>query len=224
MAKMKMSSSGGSFQDPAIGTYAALCVRVIDLGTQENEYEGKKSQRRQLMLGFELHGEAVDTNGCGYMVGDDGKIDPKKPFMVSAWLTASFHEEATLRKFMESWRGQPYSDEQISEFENEGFDWGLMLGVPCMVQMAPNKNGKIKIKNLTKLHKNIDKPVMVNKPIVLMLDEFEQEAFDALPQGIRDIIGKSPEFKGMNGMAIDKAMAEVAPASNEPPFDDEIPF
>lgn len=70
------------------------------------------------------------------MTGENGKPDPTKPFLVSAWLTASFHEEATLRKCMESWRGAPYTDNQISEFEIEGFDWSLMLGVPCMVQMG----------------------------------------------------------------------------------------
>jgi hypothetical protein len=223
MAKMKMSSSGGSFQDPVAGTYAGVCVRVIDLGTQENEYEGKKTSRRQIMLGFELHGDAVDTDGCGYMTGDNGQPDPSKPFLISAWLTASFHEEATLRKYMESWRNLPYTEQQISEFETDGFDWSLMLGVPCMAQMAANKKGKIKLANITKLQKNIERPVPVNKEIVLILDEFDQVAFDALPQGIRDIIAKSPEYKALNSGVIAKAEAAV---NEMAPFDDDqtIPF
>lgn len=54
-----------------------------------------------------------------------------------------------------------------------------------------------------------------------MLDEYNHDAFEALPQGIRDIIGKSPEFKNLNGMAIDTALAG---ANATQPFDDEIPF
>lgn len=218
---MKMTASGGSFQEPLAGTYAGVCVRVIDLGTQEQEFEGKKTSKRQLMLGFELHGDSMDSDGCGYMTDEHGATDPTKPFLVSAWLTASFHEEATLRKYMESWRGAPYTEQQISDFETDGFDWSLMLGVPCMVQMAPNKNGKIRIKNISKLQKNISKPDNVNPFIVFMLDEYEQKAFDAVPQGIRDVIAKSPEFKALNGNAIDKALEG---ANTSQPFDDEIPF
>lgn len=78
--------------------------------------------------------------------------------------------------------------------------------------------------NVTKLHKNIDKPVMVNEPIVLILDDYDHDAFAALPQGIRDIIGKSPEFKQLNRVAIEKAVSQTPAASNDAPFDDEIPF
>lgn len=61
----------------------------------------------------------------------------------------------------------------------------------------------------------------MNKPVAFMLDEYNHDAFEALPQGIRDIIGKSPEFKNLNGMAIDTALAG---ANATQPFDDEIPF
>lgn len=221
---MKISSSAGAFQDPAAGTYAGVCVRVIDLGTQENEYEGKKSLKRQLMLGFELHGESVDTEGNGYMLGDDGKPDPKKPFLVSAWLTASFHEEATLRKYMESWRGAAYSEEQITEFEHVGFDWSLMLNQPCMVKMETNAKGKVRIKGISKLQKNLVKPVAVNQPVVFILDEFDPQVFEALPVGVRDIIAKSPEWKALNGLLPQGAATQSDAAASDAPFDDDIPF
>lgn len=223
MAKMKMTSSGGTFQDPQAGTFAGVCVRVIDLGTQEQEWEGVKSNKRQLMLGCELHGDSVDSDASGYMTDELGQIDPAKPFLVSAWLTASFHEEATLRKYMESWRGAPYTEQQIAEFEADGFDWALMLGVPCMVKMGLNKKGKVKIQGINRLQKNLTAPVPVNKPIAFSLDEYDQAAFDALPQGIRDIIMKSPEWKELNGAPT--TLAAAAKAINEgAPFDDEIPF
>lgn len=221
---MKMTSSAGSFQDPVAGTYPGVCIGVIDLGTQEGEYDGKKTLKRQLMLRFELHGEAVDSDGNGYMTDENGKLDPMKPFVVSAWLTASFHEEATLRKYMESWRGAPYTQDQITDFEHEGFDWSLMLGVGCMVQMGLNKKGKVKIQGVTKLQKNIDKPLSVNPHIVVILDDFDKTQYDLLPQGIRDIIAKSPEWKELNGTSAPQP-GKATVISDEAPFDDQdIPF
>ncbi|MBY3536003.1 hypothetical protein HFN68_24260 [Rhizobium laguerreae] len=127
--------------------------------------------------------------------------------MVSAWLTASFHEEATLRKYMESWRGAPYTEQQISEFETDGFDWSLMLGMPCMVQMGLNKKGKVKIQNITKLQKNIERPASVNQHIVLILDEYDQKAF---------------KWRELNSQPAPATAAKII--STDAPFDDEIPF
>ncbi|MBY5728509.1 phage replication initiation protein, NGO0469 family [Rhizobium leguminosarum] len=141
------------------------------------------------------------------MVGDNDQPDPIKPFMVSAWLTASFHEEATLRKYMESWRGAPYTEQQISEFETDGFDWSLMLGVPCMVQMGLNKKGKVKIQNITKLQKNIERAASVNQHIVLILDEYDQKAF---------------EWRELNNQPAPATAAKII--STDAPFGDEIPF
>jgi hypothetical protein len=222
MAKMKISSSAGAFQEPEIGTYPGVCVRFIDLGTQTNEYEGKKSSKRQVMLQFELHGESLTSDASAYMLNEQGQPDPLKPFLVGAWLTASFHEEATLRKYMENWRGVPYTDEQIAKFETEGFDWNLMLGVPCMIKMAPNTKGKIKIQSVDKLQKNLSTPIHVNEMYALTLDEFEPAIFEKLSDGLKDIIRKSPEWRELNGLSTPQPVAK--PVIEDAPFDDEIPF
>lgn len=214
---MKISASGGTFQDPEVGTYPAVCVRAIDLGTQENEYEGKKTLKRQLMLQFELHGESVSSDASGYMLNDHGQPDPSKPFLVSAWLTASFHEESTLRKYLESWRGAPYSDEQIAVFEHEGFDWSLMLGVPCMVKMAKNSKGKVRVQGVEKLHKHLSAPKPVNETFALVLGEdFDMGIFNRLSDGIKEIIAKSPEYRELSGMT----RSVVERPAPDAPFDD----
>ncbi len=224
MTKMKISSSGGSFQDPELGTFAGCCVRIIDLGTQTNEFEGKKTTKRQLMLGWELHGDSVDSDASGYMTGDDGRPDPNRPFLVSAFLTASFHPEATLRKYMESWRGVPFTEEQIHEYENEGFDWSVMLGKPCMVNMGPNKNGKIRVRTVSRLQKNIERPVPVNPLTVFMLDEFDLNVFNSLPEGIRNMIATSPEYRAATHPMGSDLKGSPVKISDDVPFDDDIPF
>ncbi len=126
---MKMTSSAGSFQDPVAGTYPGVCIGVIDLGTQEGEYDGKKTLKRQLMLRFELHGEAVDSDGNGYMTDEHGKLDPMKPFVVSAWLrddwiAAENARVAVYKAFMEANRHSSLAKElvQAEQIEKQAKD------------------------------------------------------------------------------------------------------
>jgi len=223
MALMKISSSGGDFQEADVGLYPAVCVNVIDIGTQTGEYNGKPTHKRQIIIGFELHGESVTTDGVGYMKDENGNPDPKKPFMASAWVTASFHEESTLRKYMESWRGVPFSDDDIHRFETEGFDWSLMLGKPCMVKMAKNAKGKTKLAGVERFQKNLTPSQPVNPTYAFVLDDFNPDVFEKVPDGIKEFIRKSPEWAALNG----KSMNDFSQGNEveEPPFNDnDTPF
>ena len=45
---MKLTDSGGgNYEQPPIGTHVARCIKVIDLGTQRGEYQGKATIKRQ---------------------------------------------------------------------------------------------------------------------------------------------------------------------------------
>ncbi|MBK6881283.1 MAG: hypothetical protein IPH01_11030 [Elusimicrobia bacterium] len=52
-----VNEGAGSFENPEPGSYAAVCNQVIDLGTQEGEYQGNKIKRRQVILGVGTDGE-----------------------------------------------------------------------------------------------------------------------------------------------------------------------
>jgi hypothetical protein len=220
---MKISRSAGEFQDPLAGTYPAVCVQVIDLGTQKGEYNGKPTSKHQVLIQFELHGDSLTSDASGYMQDGNGQPDPTKPFLVGAWLTVSFHEEATLRKFMESWRGNvPYTEEQLAEFETEGFDWSKMLGHPCMVQMAPNANGKMKVSAITKFQKNLLPPSPVNRTFAYVIGDAAPAVWALIPEGIQKKIVASPEYREASGET--RSVVGAAPADPAAPFDDEIPF
>jgi hypothetical protein len=214
-------SGGGDFQDPQAGVYPAVCVQVIDLGTQTNTYEGKTTHKHQLMLRFELHGESLTTDANGYMLDENGALDTSRPFLVGTFLTVSFHEEANLRKHMEAWRGVPYTDEQLDEFETQGFDWNKMLGVPCMVTMSPNTKGKVKLSGITKLQKNIEAPKPVGETFAFVLSAFDRDIWEKLPEGIKGMITKSPEYQAQFG---DYKPSTTEQSSPVEPFDDSIPF
>ena len=42
-------TNGGDFQMPEPGTYLARCFRIVDIGTQYGEYQGKPTARRQIV-------------------------------------------------------------------------------------------------------------------------------------------------------------------------------
>jgi hypothetical protein len=91
-------STDSKFKPHPAGTFAAVCVDVIDLGKRVGEFQGKVKVSPKLALVFRT-GERRE----------DGE-----PFDISAEFTASMFDKATLRHFLESWRGRAYSEEQIT--------------------------------------------------------------------------------------------------------------
>ncbi len=114
---MKLSDKGGGdFEPPPAGTHVARCVQVIDVGTQHwtSAQYGPKSGRK-IRLTWELSNETK--------VFDETKGE--QPIFVSAEYTASLNEKSNLRKVLTSWRGKPFSDEEL-----QGFD-PRKISAPC---------------------------------------------------------------------------------------------
>ena len=51
---VKGSEKTSSFPSVPVGVHKARCVKVIDLGTQRNEFEGKISWKPQLLVIWEV--------------------------------------------------------------------------------------------------------------------------------------------------------------------------
>lgn len=143
---------GGDFEQPPIGTHVARCVKIIDIGTQESEFEGKISRRRQLIIGWELPNELMTT---GEYAG--------KPFAVSRFYTQSLGEKANLRKDLANWRGRDFTPEEL-----KGFDVQNIMGKTCMVSLTANEKGRARVTSVIALPKGMGCPTQV-KPDVLSL-------------------------------------------------------
>jgi hypothetical protein len=211
MGRHAKDTGGGDFQHAPAGNHVARCIKITDLGTQHGEYQGTPNARNQVMITWEL---------C------DEKMADGKPFVVSAFLTNSLNEKATLRGWLEAWRGRAFSEPEL-----KGFDLQNILGVPCMVNVIHNDKGKAKVTAVAKLPKSVQAPAPANKVSSFWIEEWDQAAFDALPKGIREIIQKSDEYKARtngNGKAAFDDMEDdipwqnddVAPSDNreQPPF------
>lgn len=203
------SDSGGNFKSVEAGTYVARCIRLIDLGTQHSEYEGKEQIKKQILIMWELPSELIEG----------GEYDGK-PYTISHFYTNSLNEKARLRKDLESWRGKPFTEAEL-----KGFSLLNILGHPCMISTTVNESGKAKLAGVSKVMKGLTCPDQINPLIAFDLDDFckgEEVAegiFSELSDGIKKIIKDSDEYKDSVNGFMGRTDDEAPPHS-----DDDIPF
>ena len=89
MSFIVKAGEGSSFKPVPPGTHLARCYRIVDLGTQETNYQGKVNYQRKLMIQWEVHG--ADENGEA-LVTKAGE-----PMTISKNYTVSLGEKARLR-------------------------------------------------------------------------------------------------------------------------------
>lgn len=210
---MKWSDAGGSFEQPEPGTYAAVCYKILDIGTQEGEYLGQKTVKRQVIIGWELS-EKMTTGD------NDGK-----PFVVSKFYTQSLNEKSTLRHDLAGWRGRDFTPEELA-----GFDAKNILGKGCMLSLTLSDKGKIKVASVAKLPKGMTAPEQVNPSIFLSLEpqDFDRKVFEAQTEKMKAIIMASPEWEGLTakGKPSQGGSSCFDDMSDDKPWDDAdaIPF
>ena len=86
----KESGEGGSFTPVPDGSHLARCYRIIDMGTQKTEFEGKVKFLPKVMIQFEVHGEDAE--------GNPTITSKNEPMSISKNYTLSLADKATLRK------------------------------------------------------------------------------------------------------------------------------
>ena len=117
------ADSGKSIEPVPAGVHQAVCYGVIDLGTQD---PGNPQYRaaRKVMICWELPHETISTE------------DGPKPRIISSEYTMSIGKKATLRGILESWRGRPFTNDELG-----GFDLKNIIGANCLLNIV-HKPGK----------------------------------------------------------------------------------
>lgn len=174
MALTVSDKGGGDFQQAPVGAHAARCIKIIDIGTQHSEFQGKPTVREQVIITWELPNELMD----------DGR-----PFTVSKYYTASLHEKATLRHDLESWRGRAFSEEELT-----GFSLKNILGKPCMLSIV-DKEGKSRVGGVMALPKGTVVPPQINPSVVFDISEWDDKVFNSLSEKIKETIMQCDEVK-----------------------------
>lgn len=201
---MLLTDNGGKdFEQASAGNHVARCVGMIDLGTQQSDYQGKTTHARKIVLRFELPNELIA----------DGEY-AGRPFIVGKFYTASLSEKANLRKDLESWRGRPFTPEELA-----GFDSKNILGKPCMVNVVHTEKGKAKIASIAPIPKGMQTPPRINDLLYFSLerDEFDGKIYEGLSDFYKGEILKSPEWAELQGKP-------TKSAKHFDDFKDDIPF
>jgi hypothetical protein len=179
MGRYATDKGGGTdFKQAPAGTHIARCYSIVDIGTQHGEYLGEPTAREQIIIRWELPFETEEFDG------------QQKPLIVSKFYTNSLSEKANLRKDLENWRSRAFTEAELAKFDLES-----ILGKPCTVSVVHNDKGKAKVTGVGAVPKGTTCPPLYNKPSAFWIEQYDDNAFMALPKGFQDLISKSDEFK-----------------------------
>lgn len=153
--------------------HRAVCYGLIDLGTHfDKRYE--KSTHKCLIM-WELPDVRMSYT-------KDGK-DIDAPRVVSKRYTLSIGEKSNLRKDLQSWRGKPFEEQELS-----GFDIKNILGNNCMIQIIHTKKDDevyANIATILPLYKGVPSSIPENPMLFFSMEESK-----VIPEGIPDWIKK----------------------------------
>lgn len=176
------NKEGGNFELPPIGTHGAVCIGIIDLGTQTDTYQGESKTQRKLYICWELTRK---------------KNKEGNNFIVAQEYTWSLGKKAALRGVVEGWTGRQLGD-------NEEFDWTSLIGRSCLVSLV-DKNGYPKVGSIGIPMDGFEIPPATTPPIMYHTSEssttdLEPPIPDWVPytygMPIKEKIMNSPEWKG----------------------------
>lgn len=192
---MKLSMTTTNCSAVEAGLYPAVCYGLIDIGTQENEYQGKVNYQRKAILKFELLDEFNE---------DDKRI------VLSQIYNMSLNEMSKFRKHLKGWRGRDFTDEELSNFEPK-----KVLGTNVILNITINDKGRAIIDSMARYKDEAQESQRHQE--YFTLDGFNDTLLpDFISEGIANIIHRSKEWKHLEqGGSVEK----ISHATKE-----EIPF
>ena len=178
MTTIVATQGTNEFPKVPTGVHNARCVRVIDLGTQRNDYGGNITYKRQVLIIWEV----------------PEQISNDVPMTISKFYTLSLHEKSNLGMDLVSWRGRPFT-----ETEKKGFDISKLIGHTCLLNVIQG-NKRTQIGSIMPLPKGDKIAEQYHTSVTFSMDDFQKgkkETFNQLSEGIRNIILRSKELEGL---------------------------
>jgi len=216
---------GGSddFEPVPQGAWQAVCIAVIDLGTQVNPLFNKEVYKVLVMWEFGEH---------RINIAKEGEPENEMPMVISKMYRLSLHVKADLRKDLEAWRQKAFSEDEL-----QGFDLSKLLKANCNIQVVHNKkqtrDGERTYANVNAimgLMKGQAKLEPEHDPICWEIDKGEPIP-DSIPDWIANMIRMSPEYRMMHPdqgayQGQQPAEPDSFAQADDPGYnpDDDIPF
>ena len=201
-------------QLPEAGATVGILFSLVDLGTQEVTWDGETKNTPKLRLAFELPEQTIEGE-----VTENGKTTKvTKPMVVSIELTRSLGERATLRKHLETWRGQAFTSKELASFSLKN-----LLGKACLLTLVhkTSQAGRnyCAIQGIAKLPKSMKAPAKTeNGHVFYEIEQGEGGQFGELPEWLQEKIRASREFRGASSAPQGKAADSTDADGNQIPF------
>lgn len=200
--KQHASNTGADFEQPPTGSHSAVCVRVVDMGTQDTNFGPK----RKIHIGFEI---------------DERRQDGQR-FMAFYHANLSLHQKSNLRGMLESWRGRAYQ-------ESDDIDLAALIGAPAMLTLVESENGEyVNIGAVSPLPKGMQPLRPAGDTVVFDCDDPDLQELSKLSERMQEKIGNSPEYRqamtSPGTAPAETTSPEGAYAEAGQDFDDDIPF
>ena len=201
-------------QLPEAGATVGVLFSLVDLGTQEVTWDGETKWTPKLRLAFELPEQVIEGE-----VTENGKTNKvTKPMVVSIELTRSLGERATLRKHLETWRGQAFTSKELASFSLKN-----LLGKACLLTLVhkTSQAGRnyCAIQGIAKLPKSMKAPATTqNSQVFYEIEQGEGGQFSELPEWLQDKIRSSKELSGASSAPQAKAATSTDADGNAMPF------
>lgn len=192
------------------GTHVATCYLLADLGMQDSERYGIKHQVHYL---FEVPGERVEFT-------DHNGTIKEMPRTIGKTYNFTLTDGATLRKDLESWRGRAFTEAELVDPDGKPiFDITGPIGKPCQLAVVKAESGKPKIASIIGLPKGFQAPPVEHD---IMIFDVDGDMSDIrVPKWIRESL-QSPQPTAQTSRAPQNDSQDHA--SQDIPFDDDIPF
>jgi hypothetical protein len=210
MAITAFDNGGKDFKKVPPGCHFAICNMVVDLGIQETTYLSQAKTMHKVYLRWEVPDERVTYEKDGREV--------EGPCSIGATYTLSLSEKANLRKVLENWRGQPFSQQEL-----RGFDITTVAGKCCQIMVQHETKGGKTYANVTGVmgisrdqrerSRTAKSEVGV---LVYSLDEPER-GYNDLPNWIKEKLENRIAPPSVHA-------ASGTPSAGVDDFDDDIPF
>ena len=192
-------TGGGDFKIPDQGTHIAVCNMVVHIGLQPASNPAYKP-KDTIYIRWELPNERMTWTD------KEGK-EHEGPMVIGNYYTNSLSPKSYLRKDLEGWRAKAFTEEELN-----GFDVLKILGKPCMVTIVHNTSGQktyANVASVAAIPKGTTAPEAEIDLLKYSADDPEDK--EKLPEWLQDKISK-------------QIIPEQEPQSQEPDFDDDIPF
>jgi len=185
----KDKPQGADFAPIPAGMHHAVCYGVIDIGTQPST--GNYPARRKVLITWEIPHELVEVEKDG--------VKKQVPRAISEKYTLSLSEKGNLRPMLQSWRGRPFTAEELA-----GFDLKNLIGANCFLNLI-HQNGKgdkasrvyANVSSVNPLAKGMPKLTPINEKIVFSMDDFDGPVVVpmSIPEWVNALIVQSKEFQ-----------------------------